>query len=40
MEVITEMVIEYYKNNAIKGERLGMTISRLGFNHIKNALDI
>ncbi|WP_238948657.1 4Fe-4S binding protein [Clostridium sp. YIM B02569] len=40
LEAVTEMVIDYYKNNASKGERLGMTISRLGFNHIKNALDI
>ncbi len=40
LEVITERVIEYYKNNANKGERLGTTISRLGINHINEFLDI
>lgn len=40
LEEFTEKIINYYKNNANKGERLGQTIDRLGFNHIKNALDI
>lgn len=40
LEELTEKVLNYYENNANKGERLGQTINRLGFDHIKNILDI
>jgi dissimilatory sulfite reductase (desulfoviridin) alpha/beta subunit len=40
LEELTERVINYYKNNAAKGERLGNTIDRLGIDDIKKALDI
>lgn len=40
LEEFTEKVISYYNDNANKGERLGSTIDRLGFEHIKEALGI
>lgn len=40
LEELTEKVINYYKKNANKGERLGNTISRLGFEDIKKDLDL
>lgn len=40
LEALTEKVINYYNNNAKKGERLGQTINRVGFTHIKNALEL
>lgn len=40
LEDFTEKVINYYKDNADEGERLGQTINRLGFDHIKNELDL
>ena len=36
----TGKVIDYYKDNANKGERLGSTIDRLGWKHISDALNI
>ncbi|MDY6973286.1 MAG: NAD(P)/FAD-dependent oxidoreductase [Thermodesulfobacteriota bacterium] len=34
-----KQVIEYYSTNAKKGERLGRMIDRLGFEHIKEAMN-
>lgn len=36
----TGKVINYYKDNATRGERLGSTIERLGWDSIKDYLDI
>lgn len=36
----TGKVIDYYKANANKGERLGSTIDRLGWKHISDTLNI
>ncbi|HIJ20276.1 MAG TPA: NAD(P)/FAD-dependent oxidoreductase, partial [Deltaproteobacteria bacterium] len=33
-----EKVVEYYRENAKKGERLGKMIDRIGFDAVKEAL--
>ena len=35
---LVERVLQYYKANAKKGERLGMLIDRLGFDSLKAAV--
>lgn len=39
LEELAEKVINYYKNNANKGERLGNTINRLGFHGINTVIN-